>query len=475
MKSHSAPDILWIPPYRQSNGDCACATTTFHFLDKPAIAGSYRHVPSDFSYHSLPDDYTLVFNPLGPVGIVVLSKTARTVLNGFHRPRAVTDPIARQLAALGLLRPEAGDPPSGFTQQPPVLTAWLHITNRCNLACSYCYLNQSPEMMTEVTGQAALDAMFRSAKRHRFQTVKVKYAGGEPALNFPLIRALHPYARRQAGRLGLNLEEVMLSNGTALTGRSLDFLQEAGIELMISLDGLDSAHNAQRPFGNGRESAPAVIRGIEQALARKLKPHLSITVTAHNAAEIGEVVRFALDRDLSFNLNFYRDNDQARQPERLRAEEEQLIAGVRHALAVIEAQLPRHSLMAGLVDRSNFGGLHERACEAGHNYLVFDPQGRVTRCHIELEQTVTDVDADDPLAAVKGSSTGFQNLAVDEKEGCRDCQWRYWCGGGCPFLTYRATGRNDLKSPYCNVYGALFPEIVRLEGLRLLKWHSALH
>ena len=51
----------------------------------------------------------------------------------------------------------------------------------------------------------------------------------------------------------------------------------------------------------------------------------------------------------------------------------------------------------------------------------------------------------------------------------RDCEWKYFCTGGCPLESYRATGRYDVKSPNCNIYKTIFPEALRLEGLRLLK------
>jgi uncharacterized protein len=143
---------------------------------------------------------------------------------------------------------------------------------------------------------------------------------------------------------------------------------------------------------------------------------------------------------------------------------------LRAAFAVIEERLPKRSLIGALVDRSSFAGPHQRSCGAGHNYLVVDHKGGVARCQMEIERTVTNVFAQDPLQEIQLHTTGFQNLAVDEKEGCRDCHWRYWCAGGCSLLTYRVTGRNDVKSPYCNVYKAIYPELLRLEGLRLLKW-----
>ena len=78
----------------------------------------------------------------------------------------------------------------------------------------------------------------------------------------------------------------------------------------------------------------------------------------------------------------------------------------------------------------------------------------------------------DPLSLVRADTVGIQNVPVDEKEGCRTCEWRYWCAGGCPLATFRATGRYDVRSPNCNIYKALFPVAVRLEGLRLLKYYA---
>jgi uncharacterized protein len=79
---------------------------------------------------------------------------------------------------------------------------------------------------------------------------------------------------------------------------------------------------------------------------------------------------------------------------------------------------------------------------------------------------------DDPLSAVRQAGPGFQNIPVERKEGCGSCVWRYVCGGGCPLLTWRTTGRADLRSPYCQAYRTLFPKLLRLEGLRILKWQG---
>jgi uncharacterized protein len=94
----------------------------------------------------------------------------------------------------------------------------------------------------------------------------------------------------------------------------------------------------------------------------------------------------------------------------------------------------------------------------------------VSKCHMEIEKTIGDVFSDDPLQLVRRDASTALNLMVDEKEGCRDCTWRYWCTGGCSVATFRATGRYDVKSPNCNIYKAIYPQALRLEGLRLLKY-----
>ncbi|GAB4534951.1 MAG: hypothetical protein Kow0063_18600 [Anaerolineae bacterium] len=473
MSQIKAPYILWSPPTEQPESDCACPDWGLApaFTSATVTAAAWQLAPGLYRA-PLPSDHTLALNPCGPAGVVVLNEPARAILDSFAHPRPLANINETQLVARGLLAPVASPQAPIADLQPGTLTAWLHITNACNLRCAYCYLKKTDETMDEATGRAAVEAIFRSAVRHGFQAVKLKYAGGEPTLNFRLVRLLHEYAQALATRAGLELREVVLSNGVALSHPMLDFIRDAGMRLMISLDGVGAAHDAQRIFANGRGSFELVARGVERALSQGVRPYISITVTGRSMDGLADAVAFALDHDLLFNLNFYRGDDYSRSREELLIEDERLIGAARAAFVIIEERLPRQSLIATLLDRASFSAPHRHTCGAGRNYLVIDPRGRVARCQMEMEDTITDVWADDPLAAVRRKGLGFQNVSVDEREGCGECPWRYWCGGGCPLLTYRVARRSDVKSPYCNVYRALYPEVLRLEGLRLLKWHA---
>jgi uncharacterized protein len=86
------------------------------------------------------------------------------------------------------------------------------------------------------------------------------------------------------------------------------------------------------------------------------------------------------------------------------------------------------------------------------------------------KKSLGDIFAADPLQLIRQGKIGVQNPSVEEKKECLYCPWRYWCSGGCPLVAYNSTGQYDSKSPNCKIYKTLYPEALRLEGLRLLKY-----
>ncbi|WP_069804411.1 radical SAM/SPASM domain-containing protein [Thermogemmatispora onikobensis] len=393
-------------------------------------------------------------------------------------PRESLLSLLRLLVGLGLLLPVAARPVQGGSSEHKgngmTLSAWLHITNACNLACQYCYVRKSSEHLTEETARQAVEAVFRSARRHGYRAVHLKYAGGEPALRLRQVLALHDYALSLGEQAHLRVSASLLTNGVALSERAIAALKERHIRVMLSLDGLGQQHDLQRPFVHGQGSFAYVERALDRLLAAGWPPSVNVTVSRRNLAGLPALLEYLLALDLPFTLSYYRENDCATNIEYLQFEEEEMIAGMRAAFAVIEKHLPRRQLFGSLLDRTHPGLGSRYACGVGHNYLVIDQHGGVARCHAALGQTVTTIAAEDPLEAVRCSSGGLRAVPIDEKEGCRACRWRYWCAGGCPLLTFRLTGRLDVRSPNCAIYQALFPDVLRLEALRVLKYGTPL-
>jgi uncharacterized protein len=462
--------------------NCACAMP--EPLMAPQNTAVNHQTPMQWSGYTQPlvDDYHLCFDIEGQAGAAVVNEPAYRLLQAFRSPKPVASGLnllkqpdsgqeaVEHLIQTGLLRPPAAVDAQPFTAND-ALTTWVHVTNECNLRCPYCYVDKTSDKMALERGYQAIDAVFRSAVQQQFSRIKLKYAGGEATLNFPTVIALHQYAQQKADRHQLSLDGVVLSNGVALSDRMILAMKEIGLRLMISLDGVGQYHDAQRPFINGRGSFPHLERTLDRLARHRLIPSISITISRHNLAGLPEVVAYVLERGLPFTLNFFRDNEACGTAAAdLRYEEDQLIEAMLASFKVIEANLPPYSLLGNLLDLARLDNAHEHTCGVGHSYMVINHQGGVAKCHMALDQTVATVADPDPLRLIQIDRIGVQNLPVSEKEGCRTCEWQNWCAGGCPALTYRLTGRYDIKSPNCRIYKALFPEALRLEGLRLLKY-----
>ena len=477
--------ILAQAPAAASRAECDCMAPPIELESDcrypslpPALlrggGGAYVQ-PHGAHVASLPHGFHLVQSPQTTSGPAVLGPGAFGRWQRFRAPASLINQTDRRLAALALLQP-LGAMPALCAGAPDTLTAWLHVSNACNLDCPYCYVRKSSARMSETTGLAAVSAVFDNAARHGFRTVKLKYAGGEASLHFALIRRLHAHALALAERSGIGLREVILTNGVHLPSADADWLAEKRVKVMISLDGVGERHNQLRPLRNrpGFDTFAAVAHTIDHVvLPRGLRPDVNMVVTGSNADGVADLARWAiLERGLPTTFTFYRANLLSCDRAGLQWEEEALIRGMLAAYDVLERELPTWPFTGGLLDRVS-AEARTHTCGVGQNYLVIGHSGTLSQCPMHLDQPVRADLKGDLLANVAAGP--LLNLPVDQKAGCRDCAFRYRCGGGCPLETFRATGRWDIQSPNCRLYKALLPAALRLEGLRLMKVNGYLH
>lgn len=484
---------------QDSNSDCGdcgdCGSGNLTDGDTPVASVPYRppfqedlfslnvqqlRLEPDLYIQSCGDASWLVCHPTGSGRIAVMDTPALTLLQAFQYARARPVYSLAELRAvylfthLGFLRQIDVSNKAVIGSRPETLFAWLHMTNACNLRCHYCYVAKSSEHMADEISMQAVDAVIRSALKEKYRSVEFAYAGGEASLRLPQVLALHDYAVQQTSVHGLKLSARLLSNGVALTRRAIQQMKQRGIRVMISLDGIGPVHDRQRPLPNGQGSFALVERTISRLLEQQLVPSLNVTVTARNVAALPDLIAFTLKHNLPFTLSYYRENDCSLPFADLQYSEEAMIRGMRAVFSYLEEHLPERSIYNGLVDKGSTLSQGSHVCGVGRNYLVIDQRGGVAKCHADITRTITNIRVENPLAVINQDRSGVQAVPVDEKEGCRTCTWRYWCRGGCPTLTHRLTGRNDIRSPNCNIYQAIFPDVLRLEALRLLKYEMPL-
>lgn len=467
------------PPTLQC--DCACAEIV-PFLEFDEVNHLSFDTSDKFYANSLVQMLPVVDGYYAAISensrFSVLNTSAREIWNSFDNESGAVLPdklidwkvIKSMLAGRLLLR--EGEVVE-TRQESNEVSAWLHITDRCNLRCDYCYLPHEKVDMSWETAKKSIDSLIRAAQEDGSKHIKLKIAGGEPLLRFELIQKVLIYAKQAVSQFSLTIDTIILTNGTLLNLTKAAVIKKLGARLMISLDGLEKEHDCQRKYISGKGSFQEVERALDIIQTMDISVDISVTISSRNAHGLADLVSYLLGRDLFFGFSFYRENALSKSNEDLALETKTIIDGMFAAFKVIEKILPNYNLLGSLADRANLSQSHKKTCSAGSNYLVYTPEGKISQCQMQLDKTVATVATIKPLEAIR-TNDALVNLSVDEKEGCNTCEWKYWCAGGCPLETHRVTGRYDLRSPNCEIYKAIFPEIVRLEAMRVIKYHGLL-
>jgi uncharacterized protein len=427
--AHSELPVLLAGEINMLDDDCACSemriawTNTTNIVQEndcacvPAQVGLKGEAGSDLYQMSrniftlaLPNNFLLALPVESPTGPVVLNKAAWDELQKFKNPHPVMEPIERKMLQSGLLDTALS---SEYTQKniPQNLTAWLHLTDACNLDCPYCYIRKSQGCMSFETGRNVLAKVFETARNQNLSHVKLKYAGGEATLQFNLIRSLHEEAMTRALSQKIGLTEVILTNGILLDKIDIDWIREAQIRLMISMDGVGIDHDQMRSTRQGQGTFAHIEKIIDTILLpRKIHPTISVTITRYNADRVDQIVRWTLQRNLPISLNFYRIQDMDKSIEAISCDEDLIIAGMQSAYKVVEELLPEHPFINGLLDRVRFSA-HQKTCAVGEDYLVFNTDGHLADCHMLIDPV--------DIESKNCSSTRIHNLSVDQKLDCQ--------------------------------------------------------
>lgn len=177
----------------------------------------------------------------------------------------------------------------------------LHIvvvTLRCNLACTYCQASRRAERateydMTEETAKKTVDFILQSPTPQ----LTIEFQGGEPLLNFPIIKFIIEYASNQAEKLDKNVGFSLVSNMVLMDDEKLEYLMKNKVGLCTSLDGPEDVHNKNRSFVDGSDSYSHVKKWVAEIRNKKTKikgyksrPNALITVSRHALDKPEEVV-----------------------------------------------------------------------------------------------------------------------------------------------------------------------------------------
>ena len=325
----------------------------------------------------------------------------------------------------------------------------LHIAHDCNLACKYCFAEEGEyhgdrSLMSYEVGKKALD--FLIANSGNRVNLEVDFFGGEPLMNFQVVKDLVAYGRSQEKEHNKKFRFTLTTNGMLLNDDVMEFANKEMANVVLSIDGRKEVHDFMRPTRNGKGSYDLIIDKFKKMaeLRNQTNYYVRGTFTHHNLDFSKDVLHLA---DMGFK----------------QISAEPVVAPEDTDYAITEADLPKlfeeYDLLAKemvkrekegngfnffhfMIDMTGGPCLYKRlsGCGSGTEYLAVTPWGDLYPCHqfVGMEEfKLGNVDTGIEKTELVDE---FKLCNVYAKDKCRDCFARFYCRGGCAANSYNFHG-----------------------------------
>ena len=338
----------------------------------------------------------------------------------------------------------------------------LHVSHTCNLNCSYCFASQGKyqgdrALMSFEVGKQALDFLIANSGSRR--NLEVDFFGGEPALNFDVVKQLVEYARSVEKEHNKNFRFTYTTNGMVLTDEMIDFLNKECHNVVLSLDGRKAVNDRFRVDYAGRGSYDVIVPNFKRLVEKRGGKGYYVrgTFTHHNTDFTNDIMHMA---DLGFTeLSMEPVVCSPDDPCALTAEDLPVICEQYELLAKEMIKRKKEgrpfTFYHYMLDLKNGPCIYKRitGCGSGTEYMAVTPWGELYPCH----QFVGDkkYSLGDIWNGVKNieAQDQFRQCNAYAREECRDCWARLYCSGGCAANAYHATGSiNGIYEYGCELF-----------------------
>ena len=388
------------------------------------------------------------------------------VLSGKYSEEAVREALSecRELEEAGVLFTEDvyENAIENFSHRPTVVKALcLHIAHDCNLACRYCFAEEGEyhgrrALMSFEVGKQALDFLIANSGNRR--NLEVDFFGGEPLMNWQVVKDLVKYGREQEKKHGKNFRFTLTTNGVLLDDEVMEFCNREMANVVLSIDGRKEVHDFMRPFRKGKGSYDLIVPKFRKfAESRNQdKYYVRGTFTRHNLDFAKDVLHLA---DLGFKQISV--EPVVALPEEEYALREEDIPQICEEYDRLAAEMiKRHregkefNFFHFMIDLTGGPCVYKRlsGCGSGTEYLAVTPWGDFYPCHQFVgEEAFLMGNVFDGLKASELQEE-FKGCNVYAKEKCRNCFAKFYCSGGCAANAYKFHGSiNDAYDVGCEL------------------------
>ena len=325
----------------------------------------------------------------------------------------------------------------------------LHVAHTCNLNCSYCFASQGKyhgdrAVMSFETGKQALDFLVANSGTRR--NLEVDFFGGEPLMNFQVVKDLVAYARSIEKEKNKNFRFTLTTNGILVDDEVIDWANQECSNVVLSLDGRKEIHDRFRVDYQGNGSWEKIVPKFKKFVeARGGKEYYMRGTFTHANPDFLKDIETMLD--LGFNeLSMEPVVCAKEDPSALTDDDMVVVMEQYEKLAELMLQKDKEgkpfTFYHYMIDLSGGPCIYKRisGCGSGTEYMAVTPWGDLYPCHQfvgeekfklgNIWEGVTNIEIQNEFAACN----------VYAHPECRDCWARHYCSGGCAANAYHATG-----------------------------------
>ncbi len=351
-----------------------------------------------------------------------------------------------------LFAPDTFEPIAGKLKEKTsgvVKALCLHIAHTCNLNCSYCFASQGKyhgdrAVMSFEVGKAALDFLVANSGTRR--NLEVDFFGGEPLMNFDVVKELVAYARSIEKEKNKNFRFTLTTNGLLIDDDVIDFANRECSNVVLSLDGRKEIHDRFRVDYAGNGSFDRIVPKFKKLVdARGGKNYYMRGTFTHANPDFLNDIKVMLD--LGFNeLSMEPVVCAAGDPSELTEADKPVVMEQYEKLAELMLKRDKEgkpfTFYHYMIDLTGGPCIYKRisGCGSGTEYMAVTPWGDLYPCHqfvgeekFKLGNVFDGVDN----TAIQDE---FMSCNVYARPECRDCWARLYCSGGCAANAYHATG-----------------------------------
>ncbi len=325
----------------------------------------------------------------------------------------------------------------------------LHIAHTCNLTCDYCFAKQGNfcgerAVMSFEVGKRAIDFLIENSGSRK--NLEVDFFGGEPLMNFDVVKQIVAYARSVEKEHNKNFRFTLTTNGMLIDDDVIDFANRECHNVVLSLDGRKEVHDFLRKTASGKGSYDIIVPKFQKLVeSRGGKGYYMRGTFTHNNPDFVNDILHMLDlgfTELSMEPVVCAPDD----PYALTEEDIKTVCRQYEILA--EEMIKREKEGKGftfyhyMIDLTGGPCIYKRisGCGSGTEYFAVTPWGDLYPCHQFVGEEAYRMGDIWEGISNRELMDSFKLCNAYAREECRDCWAKLYCSGGCAANAYHATG-----------------------------------